>query len=76
MLYFAAAWEDEAYFTSAFSNGNRLHMPMLALGGEASFSPVAVLNQSWSGVSDSFTAESVPKAGHWIGEQQESKKKD
>ncbi|KAF2117013.1 putative hydrolase [Lophiotrema nucula] len=69
MSYFAAAWDDEAYFTSAFSNGNRLHMPMLALGGEASFSPVAVLNQSWSGVSNDFTAESVPKAGHWIGDE-------
>ncbi|KAF2735840.1 alpha/beta-hydrolase, partial [Polyplosphaeria fusca] len=69
LLYFAAAWDDEKYFTSAFSNGKRLHMPMLALGGEASFSPVALLDQTWSGVSDNFVAESIPKAGHWIGDE-------
>jgi pimeloyl-ACP methyl ester carboxylesterase len=68
MMYFAAAWKDEAYFTSAFSGRKRLHMPMLALGGEASFSPVSALRSSWSGVSESFVAESIPKAGHWIGE--------
>lgn len=67
MEYFAAVWDDEAYFTSAFSNGTKLHMPLLALGGEASLSPVAVLNEIWSGVSDNFVAESIPKAGHWIG---------
>jgi pimeloyl-ACP methyl ester carboxylesterase len=65
--YFGAAWEDEKYFTAAFSNGKRLQQPLLALGGEASFSPVALLNQSWSGVSDNFVAELIPKAGHWIG---------
>jgi pimeloyl-ACP methyl ester carboxylesterase len=65
--YFAAVWDDEAYFTSAFSNGNRLRMPMLALGGEASLSPVSLLERVWSGVSDNFVAEAIPKAGHWIG---------
>jgi pimeloyl-ACP methyl ester carboxylesterase len=65
--YFAAVWQDAAYFTSAFANGNKLKMPMLALGGEASLAPVAVLKQVWSGVSDNFVAEVVPKAGHWIG---------
>ncbi|KAF2259501.1 putative hydrolase [Lojkania enalia] len=69
MMYFAAAWDDEKYFTAAFDNGNRLHMPLLALGGEASFAPVALLNSSWSGVSDNFVAELIPKAGHWIGDE-------
>ncbi|KAF2035050.1 putative hydrolase [Setomelanomma holmii] len=67
--YFAAVWEDEKYFKAAFSNGTRLQMPMLALGGEASFSPVAVLNEAWEGVSANFVAESIPKAGHWIGDE-------
>jgi len=67
MEYFAAVWEDEAYFTSKFVNGSKLQMPMLALGGEASLAPVAVLEQVWSGVSDNFVAEVIPKAGHWIG---------
>jgi pimeloyl-ACP methyl ester carboxylesterase len=66
MEYFAAAWEDEKYFTAAL-NRTRLQMPMLALGGEASFSPVSLLQQAWQGVSANFVAESIPKAGHWIG---------
>lgn len=69
LSYFAAAFEDKKYFTNAFSNGTRLQMPLLALGGEASFSPVSLLNQSWSGVSGNFVAESIPKAGHWIGKK-------
>ncbi|PSN69064.1 alpha/beta-hydrolase [Corynespora cassiicola Philippines] len=69
MEYFAAFWEDKAYFASAFAGGNRIHMPMLALGGEASFAPVELLEQSWSGVSDNFVAELIPKAGHWIGDE-------
>jgi hypothetical protein len=63
--YFAAVWEDEAYFKNAFSDGNRLHMPMLALGGEASIWPFN--EPGWSGVYDNFVAEAIPKAGHWIG---------
>ncbi|KAH7085983.1 Alpha/Beta hydrolase protein [Paraphoma chrysanthemicola] len=67
--YFAAAWDDKKYFTSAFSNGTRLRMPLLALGGEASYSPVSLLNAAWKGVSANFVAESIPKAGHWIGDE-------
>lgn len=69
MEYFAAKWEDEKYFTSALTNGSKLQMPMLALGGEASFSPVSLLQQAWAGVSANFVAESIPKAGHWIGDE-------
>ena len=68
MEYFAAAWEDEEYFTSAFGSGRRLQMPLLALGGEASFGPVSLLEQVWSQIGDDFVAELIPKAGHWIGE--------
>ena len=69
MEYFAAVWEDEKYFVRAFSNGTRLQMPMLALGGEASFGPVSLLEQAWGNVSANFVAESIPKAGHWIGDE-------
>jgi len=67
MEYFAAAWEDEAYFTSVFSSGHRLQMPLLALGGEASFGPVSLLEEVWLQVGDDVVAELIPKAGHWIG---------
>jgi pimeloyl-ACP methyl ester carboxylesterase len=69
LSYFAAKWDDEKYFKAAFANGTRkLHMPMLVLGGEASFSPEEALRSFFDGVSDNFVAELVPKAGHWIGE--------
>jgi pimeloyl-ACP methyl ester carboxylesterase len=67
MEYFAAVWDDEAYFTSVFGSGKRLQMPLLALGGEASFSPVSLLEKAWSQIGDNFVAEVIPKAGHWIG---------
>ncbi|KAL1800767.1 hypothetical protein ACET3X_001109 [Alternaria dauci] len=69
MEYFAAAWDDEAYFTSVFGSGKRLQMPMLVLGGEASFSPVSLLEEVWTQISDDFVAEAIPKAGHWIGDE-------
>ncbi|KAF7682248.1 hypothetical protein GT037_001224 [Alternaria burnsii] len=68
MEYFAAAWDDEAYFTSVFGSGKRLQMPLLVLGGEASFSPATLLEEIWSQISNDFVAEAIPKAGHWIGE--------
>ncbi|KAF2251979.1 alpha/beta-hydrolase [Trematosphaeria pertusa] len=69
LSYFGTAWDDERYFQGAFEGGNRLTMPMLALGGEASFAPASLLNESWGGVSSNFVAEVIPKAGHWIGDE-------
>ncbi|KAH6857372.1 Alpha/Beta hydrolase protein [Alternaria rosae] len=69
MEYFAAAWDDEAYFTSVFGSGHRLQMPLLALGGEASFGPVSLLEEVWSQIGDDVVAELIPKAGHWIGDE-------
>jgi hypothetical protein len=67
MEYFAAVWADEQYFTAAFAKG-KLHMPMLVLGGEASFGPVSLMGELFGGASDNLIAEAIPKAGHWIGE--------
>jgi pimeloyl-ACP methyl ester carboxylesterase len=67
MEYFAAVWEDEKYFMATFGRG-KLHMPMLVLGGEASFGPVSLMRELFAGASDNFVAEAIPKAGHWIGE--------
>lgn len=43
-----------------------LAMPVLALGGEASFG--AGMETIWGTVAEDLVADVVPKAGHWIGE--------
>ena len=44
-----------------------LDIPVLALGGEASLSPLALIQQIWGPVGTNVIADVVPKAGHWIG---------
>lgn len=69
MMYFGAAFEDEAYFKAAFNNGrDRLPMPFLALGGEASLAQLPTFATVWDQIAQDYTAEAIPKAGHWIGE--------
>jgi hypothetical protein len=41
-------------------------MPVLALGGEASFGTAT--QQAFAPVSEKLETDVVPKAGHWIGE--------
>ena len=69
MDYFEAVWDDEAYFTSVFGSGKKLQMPLLVLGGEASFSPVSLLEEIWSKTSHDLIAEAIPKTGYWIGKE-------
>jgi len=70
MEYFAAAFEDEKYFMRKLGNGTgRLRMPLLALGGEASLSPVSLVQQAWAGVGANLVAQVIPKAGHWIADE-------
>lgn len=57
---------DAAFFTSAFQK-KKLSMPLLGLGGEASFGIPSVLKQIFSPASDNLEVDVVPKAGHWIG---------
>lgn len=69
LSYFAAVFEDRQYFTSKFGNGtNRLQMPVLALGGEASFAPKEFLQSAFGPVAEHLDVDMIPKAGHWIGE--------
>lgn len=65
LSYFGAAFEDEKYFTAQV-NKSKLRMPVLAMGGEASFSPEDVLRSSFTPVADDLTTFVIPKAGHWI----------
>jgi pimeloyl-ACP methyl ester carboxylesterase len=57
---------DASFFNSTLS-GNPLSVPVLAMGGEASFGILAVLKQLWEPVCTNLELDVVPKAGHWIG---------
>ena len=65
LSYFGAAFEDERYFTARV-NRSKLQMPVLAMGGEASFAPEDALRSSFADVAEDLTTFVIPKAGHWI----------
>jgi len=65
MEYFAAAFEDEKYFTRK-SNESKLQIPVLAMDGEASFSPGSLLQQGFGPLTEDLTFYIIPKAGHWF----------
>ncbi|KAI9726677.1 MAG: hypothetical protein M1834_008942 [Cirrosporium novae-zelandiae] len=67
LTYFGVSFQDEAFFNSTIKQ-NPLSMPVLALGGEASF-PLSVLKSTFSTVGRNVTVELIPKAGHWIGDE-------
>ncbi|KAF2871446.1 Alpha/Beta hydrolase protein [Massariosphaeria phaeospora] len=71
LMYFAAVWDDATYFESAFGQGEgprRLSMPVLVLGGEASLAQWPV-GEEWKKVGVSVSQDVIPKAGHWIGDE-------
>ncbi|KAJ5751434.1 uncharacterized protein N7511_008399 [Penicillium nucicola] len=57
---------QDASFFNASLGASPLAMPALALGGEASFAPEAVLQQIFGPVSSDLQVDVVPKAGHWV----------
>jgi pimeloyl-ACP methyl ester carboxylesterase len=64
------------YYRALFTNieqtkedaRTKLEVPLLALGGAASFGQV--LAQEWPKYAANVQAEVVPQAGHWIPEEQ------
>ena len=66
MQYFAAAFSDAAYFQSRFGVLGKLRMPVMTLGGEASFAPSAAQIATFTPLVDNLTTAVIPKAGHWI----------
>ena len=57
---------DNAFFNKTL-RGKPIDVPVLGLGGEASLSPKALIEQLWGPTARNLTADVVPKAGHWIG---------
>jgi pimeloyl-ACP methyl ester carboxylesterase len=66
LQYFAACFEDEKYFQGKINATGKMQMPVLAMGGEASFSPAKVLRGAFEPVAADLQTAVVPKAGHWI----------
>lgn len=66
MQYFAAAFSDADYFQRRFNGSGKLQMPVLAMGGEASFSPMSSLKAAFQPIVADLTTVVIPKAGHWI----------
>jgi pimeloyl-ACP methyl ester carboxylesterase len=63
--YYAAVWQD-AKDNEALKQ-RALPMPALALGGEASAG--AFGEALWKPVAPNLTVKSIPKAGHWLGDE-------
>jgi pimeloyl-ACP methyl ester carboxylesterase len=63
--YYAAVWQDAE--DNASLRTHRLAMPVLAMGGEASSGPM--LEASWRPVAEHIEYFVIPKAGHWIGDE-------
>ncbi|MCJ1385664.1 hypothetical protein MMC17_008787 [Xylographa soralifera] len=59
---------DAAFFNSTIGK-QPLAQPLLVMGGEASFAPVSLLQQFFNRVGSNISYDVVPKAGHWIGDE-------
>ncbi|RFU80695.1 hydrolase [Trichoderma arundinaceum] len=64
----ASTAADRKFFTNMFKNST-LQMPLLVLGGEASLAPESTLKQFWGDIKHDATFDIVPKAGHWIADE-------
>lgn len=63
--YYAAVWQDAR--DNAVLKERPLAMPVLALGGESSSGPA--LEQIWGSVASDLRTEIIPRAGHWISDE-------
>lgn len=63
--YYAAVWEDSK--ANAVIRERPLRMPALAVGGESSAG--AFGEQLWKAVAPNLTSVSIPRAGHWLGDE-------
>ena len=66
--YFANVAQEAQWFNATL-RPNPLNMPVLALGGESSFAPVSALQSAWGPTSRDIEYDIVPKAGHWVADE-------
>ena len=65
IAYYAAVWQDAR--DNAALEDRPLAVPVLALGGEAAFG--CGIGDYWSPVATDLTVDVVPRAGHWLGDE-------
>jgi pimeloyl-ACP methyl ester carboxylesterase len=63
--YYAAVWQDAK--DNEPLKQHPLPMPALAVGGETSAGPYGEM--LWKAVAPSLTSVSIPRAGHWLGDE-------
>jgi pimeloyl-ACP methyl ester carboxylesterase len=62
------SFSQDAIDNKAFLAKGKLQMPVLALGGEATFAPM--IGEVIRGVADNVEVVTIPDCGHWITEEQ------
>ncbi|RYP51203.1 hypothetical protein DL768_003409 [Monosporascus sp. mg162] len=60
---------DASFFKGVFGGEGALSMPVLAMGGEASLGLGPVLEQSFEPIASDLELDIIPKAGHWIADE-------
>ncbi|RYP91941.1 hypothetical protein DL770_001915 [Monosporascus sp. CRB-9-2] len=60
---------DASFFKGGFAGEGALSMPVLAMGGEASLGLEPVLKQSFEPIASDLELDIIPKAGHWIADE-------
>lgn len=68
VMYYANVWKDAKHNKELAKS--KLKMPMLAIGGEVSGGNW--ISQLFQPVAENITALTVPKAGHWLGDENPS----
>ncbi|WP_263357878.1 alpha/beta fold hydrolase [Acidicapsa ligni] len=63
--HYATVWKDSK--DNAVFHEKPLEMPTLALGGEASLA--SFTQAAWKDVASNLTSAIIPKAGHWISDE-------
>lgn len=63
----STVYQDATFFKASL-NETPLSVPLLGMGGEASLGLKADLLQTYKPVSSNLETDTIPKAGHWIGE--------
>ena len=66
--YFQSVWKDGEYFNTTIKR-HPLKQPILAIGGEANFSPYSAIEQNYRPVGTNVEVDVVPHAGHWLGKE-------
>lgn len=63
--YYAAVWKDAE--DNQGLDEQPLSMPTLVIGGEAASGPM--MEKIWTPVTKDLRAEIIPRAGHWLGDE-------